>query len=115
MSLPVIEIQNLTKNWNEALILSTVLKGKKHGYQMAVEVEERSSGRFKFNHGTLYPILHKLEKEGLIKGSWKEEGSKRKRKYYAITSKGKKYLGTRVEDWHALFSSFFSIIDEAEK
>ena len=59
----VFEIQNLTKNCNEALILAILSKEKKHGYQIALELEERSEGLFKFNHGTLYPILHKLEKD----------------------------------------------------
>lgn len=111
MTKSAIEIQNLTKNWNEILLLSTVLDGKKHGYQIAVEVEQKSNGRFKFNHGTMYPILHKLEKEGFIKGGWKEEGTKRKRKYYSITSKGKKYRAARIEEWRILFNNFFSIIE----
>ena len=82
----IFEVQNLTKNCNESLILAVLNREKKHGYQLALEIEERSSGLFKFNHGTLYPILHKLEKEGLIKGIWKQEGLKRKRKYYNITT-----------------------------
>lgn len=111
MATEQIEVQNLTKNWNEALILSAILKGKLHGYQIAVEVEEKSGGRFKFNHGTLYPILHKLEKEGLINGGWQEEDTKRKRKYYTITSSGKKYLQQRIEEWRNLFNTFLEIVD----
>ena len=82
MKIPTIEIQNLSKHCNESLILSILLPGEKHGYQLALELEEKSNGLFKFNHGTLYPILHKLEKENLIKGFWEQEGPKRKRKYY---------------------------------
>ena len=55
-----IDIPNLTKNCNESLILSILFKGKKHGYQLALEIEAKSNGFFKFNHGTLYPILHKF-------------------------------------------------------
>jgi len=80
MDIPIVEIPNLTKNCNEILILAVLFKEKKHGYQIALEIEEKSDGLFKFNHGTLYPILHKLEKEGLIKGTWKQEGPKRQRK-----------------------------------
>ena len=103
-------VPSLTKHCNEALILSTLVEEKKHGYQMALEIEEKSQGLFKFNHGTLYPILHKLEKEGLIKGSWKQEGPKRKRKYYAITSKGKKYVTSQLEAWQQFCESFFNIV-----
>ena len=115
MDLPVVEIQNLTKNCNEILILSILYSSKKHGYQLALEIEEKSGGHFKFNHGTLYPILHKLEKEGLIKGIWKQEGPKRKRKYYSITAKGKKYVSAQLGEWKLFFDHFFTIVGELEK
>ena len=85
MDLPVVEIQNLTKNCNEILILSILHRSKKHGYQLALEIEEKSEGRFKFNHGTLYPILHKLEKEGIIK-SEKDGAFKR---FYPVMTKNR--------------------------
>ena len=77
MDLESFSIQNLDKNCNETLILSILYSHKKHGYQLAVEIEERSKGTFKFNHGTPYPILHKLEKEKLIKSKWKQEAVKK--------------------------------------
>ncbi len=115
MNMPIIEIQNLSKNCNEILILSILHNGKKHGYQLALELEERSEGRFKFNHGTLYPILHKLEKEGLIKGIWKQEGPKRKRKYYSLTAKGTKYAFAQLVEWKQFYHHFYEIVGELEK
>jgi PadR family transcriptional regulator PadR len=115
MNSPIIEIQNLTKICNESLILAILQPDKKHGYQLALEIEEKSNGFFKFNHGTLYPILHKLEKEGLIKGIWKQEGPKRKRKYYTLTSKGKKYLKNQLAGWREFYQNFFNIMGEIEK
>jgi PadR family transcriptional regulator, regulatory protein PadR len=115
MNLPDFGIPNLTKNCNEILILAILFKEKKHGYQLALEIEEKSGASFKFNHGTLYPILHKMEKGGLIKGTWKHEGPKRKRKYYSITAKGKKYAKQQLEEWHNFFKNFFNIIGEIEK
>ena len=108
-------IQNLTKNCNEVLILSILFQERKHGYQLALEIEEKSDGAFKFNHGTLYPILHKLEKEKLIKGTWKQEGLKRKRKYYTITAKGKKYTLAQLEEWKKFFHHFSNITGEVKK
>ena len=115
MSLPSFGIQNLTKNCNENLILAILFKEKKHGYQLALEIEDKSNGQFKFNHGTLYPILHKLEKDGLIKGTWKQEGPKRKRKYYSITAKGKKYARQQLVEWQNFFEKFFKITGDIEK
>ena len=110
-----IDIANLTKNCNEVLILSILLKEKKHGYQLALEIEEKSEGFFKFNHGTLYPILHKLEKEGLIRGSWKQEGPKRKRKYYTLSARGKRYVQSQLAGWREFFDHFFDIVGEIEQ
>ncbi len=106
------EIQNLTKSCNELLILSTLLAEKKHGYQIALEIEDNSAGYFKFNHGTLYPILHKMEKEKYIKGTWQQEGPKRKRKYYTITDKGKKYYAAQNTGWQEFFNQFMKIFGE---
>jgi DNA-binding PadR family transcriptional regulator len=110
MNISQIEIQNLSKYCNESLILSILLSGKKHGYQLALELEEKSNGMFKFNHGTLYPILHKLEKENLIRGNWEQEGPKRKRKYYTLTTKGKKYVSIQNDEWRKFFKHFFDIV-----
>jgi PadR family transcriptional regulator, regulatory protein PadR len=112
MSKLVFEIQNLTKNCNEALILASLSKANKHGYQLALEIEKKSEGLFKFNHGTLYPILHKLEKDSLINGTWKQEGPKRKRKYYSITSKGVKYFAAQSMEWRKFFTLFFNLLGE---
>ena len=96
-------IQALSKNCNEVLILAGLFIGRKHGYQLALEIEEQSEGLFKLNYGTLYPILHKLEKDGLIKGVWNREGPKRKRKYYSITQRGRKYALQQVEAWETFY------------
>jgi PadR family transcriptional regulator PadR len=115
MKLPVFEIQNLTKNCNEVLILVILSDGIKHGYQVALEIEERSQGYFKFNHGTLYPILHKLESEGLIKGVWKQEGPKRKRKNYSLTDKGKTYMNSQVAEWQNFINSLLNILGDVNQ
>jgi len=115
MNRGAIDTANLTKSCNESLILSILSRGKKHGYQLALEIEEESGGYFTFNHGTLYPILHKLEKEGLIKGVWKQEGPKRKRKYYTLSVGGRRYFRKQRVDWEAFFKNFFKITGEPEK
>lgn len=85
-----IETQSLGRDVNELLVLATLEDGPKHGYQIALDVEEESDGDFELQHGTLYPILHRLEKEGLIRGRWEEEG--RRRKVYVLTDRGRRHL-----------------------
>ena len=111
MSAPGVEIQSLSKNCNEALILAALAEGPRHGYQLALDIAERSDGYFGFRHGTLYPILHKLEKSGFIRGSWKQEEGMRKRKYYALTSRGKTYSENLNSDLKKLFHMLFSITE----
>ena len=112
---PNLEPQNLSKHFNEALILSSLKSGPKHGYQLALDIEEGSGGRFGFKHGTLYPILHKLEKEGLIEGAWSDEGQRGKRKRYQLTRDGKNYLQDLKLSWKSLLERFSEMIGEEEE
>ncbi|MGW8265550.1 MAG: PadR family transcriptional regulator [Longimicrobiales bacterium] len=96
---PQIELQTLTRRCNEALILTSLERGAKHGYQLAIDLEGRGGKRFALKHGTLYPILHDLEKRGLIQGSWSDEGPRGKRKRYRLTPSGRSYTRTLREAW----------------
>lgn len=107
---PTVEIQNLSRDCHEALILALLSSGPRHGYQLALDLEERSGGDFRFSHGTLYPILHKLEQKGLIQGEWLDEQTERKRKRYSLTDAGRGRLAEQIEAWLGFFSRFFSVI-----
>jgi DNA-binding PadR family transcriptional regulator len=106
-----LEIQDLAKSCNEALIMAILADGRRHGYQLALEIEERSDGFFRFNHGTLYPILHKLEKDGMIEGVWKRGGPKRRRKLYTLTRKGKRHFAGQIAAWRDFFDHFFGLVE----
>jgi DNA-binding PadR family transcriptional regulator len=109
-----LETQNLARSCHEALILATLADGPRHGYQLALEIEDRSEGTFRFNHGTLYPILHKLESGGFIDGSWAEPTGKRKRRQYALTADGLKHLDRLTDAWTAFVDSLFSVIGRSQ-
>ena len=109
-----LETQNLARSCHEALILATLADGPRHGYQLALEIEDRSGGTFRFNHGTLYPILHKLESNGFIDGSWAEPSGKRKRRQYRITEAGTRHLQRLCDAWAAYFDSLFTVIGRSE-
>ena len=94
------DVQAFARDIHELLVLSTLRDEAKHGYQIALDVETDSTGLFQFRHGTLYPILHRLEGEKLIKGSWLRDGG-RKKKVYSITPSGLRHLTgetNRVEE-----------------
>jgi DNA-binding PadR family transcriptional regulator len=109
-----IDIQRLSRSCNETLILSILSSGPLHGYQLALELEDRSRGTFRFQHGTLYPILHRLEESGLIAGYWLES-SKRRRKSYRLTSAGRRHLDDQVASWREFSDRFFDVIEETER
>ena len=107
-----LEIQNLSRDCHQALVLGILSSGPHHGYQLALELEQKSGGTFRFNHGTLYPILHKLEQEDLIRGDWLDEPSKRKRKSYTLTARGRRQRTELVAAWRGFFTHFFSVVEE---
>ncbi len=86
-----VDVQALARGINEVLVLATLREERKHGYQIALDVERESGGRFVLQHGTLYPVLHRLEKEGYISGEW-SEGDGRRKKLYRLTRTGRKRL-----------------------
>lgn len=86
------------------IILSILSKDESYGYQIIKEVKKVSNGQLEWSEGTLYPVLHKLEKKGLITSTWKTSETNRKRKYYTISKTGKKALQVEQENWSIIHS-----------
>jgi DNA-binding PadR family transcriptional regulator len=91
--------KNLTAASTRSIILGILKQGNSYGYLIIKKIKELSSGRMLYSDGMLYPVLHRLEKEGLIKSYWKMEKEVKPRKYYEITDKGKKALVVEQEQW----------------
>ena len=72
-----------------------------HGYQIARSLESRSRGSFKFKEGLIYPRLHQMEREGLVRSEWKGERGSRRRKVYLPTAEGKRRLAEELKQWQA--------------
>ena len=81
------------------IILSILDKNESYGYEIMQKVKELSESRIEWKEGSLYPVLHKLEKNGYIKSLWKMAENGRHRKYYAINKKGRKALQEEIENW----------------
>jgi transcriptional regulator len=82
----------------EMLILRVIEQGPTYGYEITQTVSARSAGYFDLKEGSLYPALHRLERQKLLKSSWREADGRR-RKYYELTAAGKKELETRRRAW----------------
>jgi DNA-binding PadR family transcriptional regulator len=92
--------KELLKGAADTLVLSAFLEGEKYGYQVVKELEQRSEGFFRLKEGTLYPILHRLERQGLLSGRWVTTPSGSERRYYALTSGGRRALSDKLDEWN---------------
>lgn len=82
----------------DLLILHLLGERDMYGYEMVTELARRSRDVFKMKEGTLYPLLHRLEKEGAL-SAWEEQAEGRTRRYYHLTRRGRELLRERTEDW----------------
>jgi transcriptional regulator len=83
----------------DLLILALVDEQALHGYDIARQIEERSSGTLRFTLASLYATLYRLEERGLLRGRWVERAGQRRRRYYRITETGKTILARQREEW----------------
>jgi PadR family transcriptional regulator PadR len=83
----------------QLLVLSLLAGEDMYGYQMIVELARRSERTFEMKEGTLYPVLHGLEKDGLVEAYQQEAPTGRMRKYYHLTRKGGAALKAEAEEW----------------
>ncbi len=91
--------RELKKGSAELLILSLVEAVPRHGYEISKLIESRSEGRLRFHVASLYPLLYRLEKRGWIEGRWVEKAGQRRRRFYKLTSEGKKVLARQRNTW----------------
>lgn len=81
------------------LILSLLKHEDMYGYQMVSQLDQRSEGTFQLKEGTLYPLLHTMEKQGWVRSYLKQTPSGRERKYYHLTAEGQVQLTHKEQEW----------------
>ena len=101
---------NFTRSDIKMLLLSLLSKADMYGYQLIQELKEMSNDYFLLKEGSLYPLLHSLEKDELIQSYWENTESKRKKKYYHLTKKGEKALNKEKDDWKRYSSCINNIL-----
>jgi len=82
----------------DLLLLSVLSSGSAHGYAIIESLRARSGDVFDLPEGTVYPALHRLEEQGLLKSSWSKDSGRRKR-VYQLTPKGQQALNARQNEW----------------
>ena len=95
---------------SQLLVLSLLADEDMYGYQMIVELARRSDHTFEMKEGTLYPVLHGLEKDGYVEAYQQEAPTGRMRKYYHLTRKGGAMLKTEKEAWESYSGAINAVL-----
>lgn len=101
---------DLLRGNTPTLVLAVLADGPQHGYAIAQQINRRTDNSLKFKQGTLYPVLHTLEREGLVSGQWQHTAGERPRLVYAITEAGQAALAERVRAWQRFSQAMNSLI-----
>jgi PadR family transcriptional regulator PadR len=84
------------------MVLSILTHGESYGYAIIQRVRTASGGRIEWSEGMLYPVLHRMENEGLVLSRWRTADSGRRRKYYRLSSAGKRSLVNHRRQWSSV-------------
>jgi transcriptional regulator len=98
----------------DSLVLAVLERGPKHGYGVIEELRERSEGVLDYPEGTIYPALHRLEREGLLDSSWSTDTGRRRR-VYRLTRKGRAELRRERQEWRLLARAIARILGEGAR
>jgi len=101
--------REMKKGSAELLILALVETQPRHGYELCKLIESRSRGVLTFHAASLYPLLYRLEKRGLIAGRWVEKAGQRRRRYYRLTTDGKHVLAAQRRTWKEFMAAITRI------
>ena len=81
------------------LILAVLGRGESYGYALLGQVREMSNGELNWSDGMLYPVLRRLERDGLVKSRWTKSEEGRRRRYYRLTGRGQKAAAEERQEW----------------
>lgn len=91
------------------LVLAILAESDSYGYAILKRVSELSGGELQWTDGMLYPVLHRLERQGHIKGKWGASETGRKRKYYHLTARGQAQLARERQQWQLMDAALRNI------
>ena len=97
----------------DMLILRTLQWGPQHGHGIGLAIRAESEAVLQIDHGSLYPALHRLEKQGWLAAEWKVTENKQRAKYYRLTASGKKQLAAERSRWQQIVGAIARIMDPA--
>jgi PadR family transcriptional regulator PadR len=97
----------------DMLLLRTLRFGAQHGHGIGVAIRASSEDVLQIDHGSLYPALHRLEKQGLVDAEWKLTENKQRAKYYRLTPAGRRRLEAECTRWTVLTNAIARVLGPA--
>lgn len=105
----------LIKGTLSLLILSLLKRRPMYGYELAATVKQETDGAFEWKAGSLYPNLHKLESDGLVRARWQGKPEGRQRKYYQLTESGEAALAKRLKAWSSISQAVNRVLEKSHE
>jgi PadR family transcriptional regulator, regulatory protein PadR len=99
---PVSINKDLVAATSTPLVLAILTEGDSYGYAILKRVRELSGGELEWTDGMLYPVLHRLERSGLVESRWEKNRKERRRKYYRVTKAGREQLADEHRQWRTV-------------
>ena len=96
------------------MILSILQYEENYGYQIIQKVKNVTDGNLEWSDGMLYPVLHRLEKDGLIRSQWRISEKGRRRKYYSLTEAGRLELSYEMQQWMSVHEALAKLWKPAQ-
>jgi len=104
--------RELKRGSAELLILSLLDARPRHGYELGTLIHTRSGGHLTFHIDSIYPLLYRLEERGWVKGTWVEKPDERRRRFYKVTSEGRRVLAQQRKMWAAFVEAVRRVTGE---
>ncbi len=98
----------------DMLVLQTLRRAAQHGYGIGQAIRAGSGDVLQIETGSLYPALHRLERQGWIKSEWRTSEHNQRARYYRLTAAGKKQLGSECNHWNQISAAIAALMNPAE-
>jgi PadR family transcriptional regulator, regulatory protein PadR len=95
----------MQKGSAEMIVLALLEARSRHGYELAKLIESQSESRLQFHVASLYPMLYRMERKKLVEGRWVEKAGERRRRYYRLTTAGRRALAEQRRSWREFVSA----------
>ena len=94
----------------DMIILHTLSRGTLHGYAISQAIRSGSSDVLQVETGSLYPALHRLEKQGWLKSEWRQSENNQRAKFYSLTASGRKHLAAEQDRWNQITAAIAGLM-----